>query len=167
MKTIGTPIDFVALNVYAPTYVRASDAKRGYSVVRRPKSFPTMSLDWLMVGPEAGYWATRLVSENWKPKSLFISENGCSADDTLADGRVDDTDRVMFLRNYIGNLARATSEGYPLKGYFLWSLLDNFEWAEGYSKRFGIHYVDFKTQARTPKLSALWYRELIKRGALV
>jgi beta-glucosidase len=126
-----------------------------------------MSLDWLMVGPEAGYWAVRLASETWKPKAIFISENGCSADDALVDGKVDDTDRVMFLRNYIGQLGRATAEGYPLKGYFLWSLLDNFEWAEGYAKRFGIHYVDYKTQQRTPKLSALWYRELIKKNALV
>jgi beta-glucosidase len=83
-----------------------------------------------------------------------------------ADGRVEDTDRVMYLRNHLTHLHRAASEGYPIKGYFLWSLLDNFEWADGYSKRFGLHYVDFKTQARTPKLSAEWYREVISRNAV-
>ena len=65
-----------------------------------------------------------------------------------------DTDRVMYLRNYLTQLHRGVSEGVPVKGYFLWSLLDNYEWADGYEKRFGIHYVDFKTQKRTPKLSA-------------
>jgi len=85
----------------------------------------------------------------------------------VTDGRIDDADRVMYLRNYIGQAQRATAEGLPLKGYFLWSLMDNFEWADGYGKRFGLHYVDFKTQARIPKLSAAWYRELIRRNALV
>ena len=90
-----------------------------------------------------------------------------TADDVIAaDGRVEDTDRVMYLRNHLTHLHRAASEGYPIKGYFLWSLLDNFEWADGYSKRFGIHYVDFKTQSRTPKLSAEWYREVISRNAV-
>ena len=66
-------------------------------------------------------------------------------------GRIDDIDRVMYLRNHLTHLHRAVSEGYPVKGYFLWSLMDNFEWADGYSKRFGIHYVDFKTLKRTPE----------------
>ena len=163
MAIIGSPIDFVSLNVYNPTYVRAdADKPSGYSVVGGPKSFPSMGMPWLKMGPEAAYWAIRLVSENWKPKSLFISENGCPSADTLSNGQVNDTDRVMFLRNYISNVQRAVREGYPINGYFAWSLLDNFEWAEGYSQRFGIHYVDFATQARTPKLSALWLREVIK-----
>jgi beta-glucosidase len=126
-----------------------------------------MGLDWLTVGPEVAYWATRHVSEVWKPKSLFISENGCPAEDALLGGRVDDTGRLMFLRAYVANVQRAVHEGYPLHGYFVWSLLDNFEWSEGYTKRFGLHYVDFQTQQRTPKLSAQWYRELIRRGTMV
>ncbi len=73
----------------------------------------------------------------------------------------------MYLRNYIGQFHRAVAEGYPLKGYFLWSLMDNFEWADGYRKRFGIHYVDFATQKRTPKLSAAWYKVVIRRNRLV
>lgn len=168
MAIIGSPIDFIALNVYAPTYVKAApDAKSGFSVVQPPPGFPTMALPWLKVGPEAMYWAVRLASEIWQPKAIYISENGCAADDRLVNGEVNDADRVMFLRNYVSQLLRAVEEGIPVKGYFLWSLLDNFEWAEGYAKRFGITYVDFATQQRIPKLSSAWYRELIRQGAMV
>ena len=167
MEIIGSPLDFVGLNVYAPEYVRADSSPDGYSVEPRPTSYPHMASPWLYIGPEVIYWAIRNVSEVWKPKALYITENGCSSDDVLtADGRIEDTDRVMYLRNHITNLHRAASEGYPIKGYFLWSLIDNYEWADGYSKRFGIHYVDFKTQKRTPKLSAEWYRDVISRNAV-
>jgi beta-glucosidase len=167
MKAIGSPLDFVGLNVYTPEYVRASASSAGYSVEQRQASYPRMASDWLYIGPEVIYWGVRNVSDLWKPRALYITENGCSADDVItADGRVEDTDRVMYLRNHLTHLHRAASEGYPIKGYFLWSLLDNYEWADGYSKRFGIHYVDFKTQKRTPKLSAEWYHEVISRNAV-
>jgi beta-glucosidase len=118
---------------------------------------------WLYVGPEAIYWAPRLVTEIWSVKELYITENGASSADTMApDGHVYDSDRVMYLRNYLGQLLRAVDDGIPVKGYFLWSLLDNFEWADGYSKRFGIIYVDFATQKRTPKLSAAFYKEVMR-----
>ncbi len=167
MKAIGSPLDFVGLNVYRPEYVRADASPAGYEVIPRQTSAPHMASPWLFVGPEVMYWAIRNASEIWKPKTLYITENGCSADDTVAaDGRIEDTDRVMYLRNHLTHLQRAASEGYPIKGYFLWSLLDNYEWADGYSKRFGLHYVDFKTQKRTPKLSAEWYREVIAHNAV-
>jgi beta-glucosidase len=167
MKIIGSPLDFVGLNVYIPEYVRADSSPAGYAIEKRPSSFPRMASDWLYIGPEVIYWAVRNVSDIWKPKAIYITENGCSADDVVAaDGRVEDTDRVMYLRNHLTHLHRAAREGYPIKGYFLWSLLDNFEWADGYSKRFGLHYVDFKTQVRIPKLSAEWYREVILRNAV-
>jgi beta-glucosidase len=159
MQIIGSPLDFVGLNVYTPEYVRADDSPAGYHVLPRQASFPHMPSPWLFVGPEVIYWAVRNVTTLWSPKEIYITENGCSADDVIrADGRIDDTDRVMYLRNHLTHLHRAAAEGYPVKGYFLWSLMDNYEWADGYSKRFGIHYVDFKTQKRTPKLSAEWYR---------
>jgi beta-glucosidase len=167
MKAIGSPLDFVGLNVYTPEYVRASASAPGYTVERRQTSYPHMASPWIYIGPEVIYWAVRNVSDIWKPKALYITENGCSADDVVtAEGRIEDTDRVMYLRNHLTHLHRAASEGYPIKGYFLWSLLDNYEWADGYSKRFGIHYVDFKTQTRTPKLSAEWYREVISKNAV-
>jgi len=169
MAAIGSPLDFVALNIYTPTFVKANaNDPRGYTPLPHLPQSPRMASPWLYVGPEAAYWGVRAVSELWKPKAIYISENGTSADDPLnSAGTVDDGDRIMYLRNYLGQFRRAAAEGYPLKGYFLWSLMDNFEWADGYGKRFGIHYVDFATQKRTPKLSAQWYKELIRRNALV
>jgi len=168
MAAIGSPLDFVALNIYAPEWARADPSSpRGYAMIAHDPESPHMSSPWLFVGPEVAYWGVRQVSEMWKPKALYISENGCSAEDKLVDGRIDDPDRIMYLHNYLANFHRATAEGYPLKGYFVWSLMDNFEWADGYTKRFGIHYVDFETQKRIPKLSAAWYREVIKRNAVV
>jgi beta-glucosidase len=167
MQIIGSPLDFVGLNVYTPEYVRADDSPQGYKIEKRQTSFPRMASDWLYIGPEVIYWAVRNVGDIWKPKAMYITENGCSADDVITStGRIEDTDRVMYLRNHLTNLHRAASEGYPIKGYFLWSLMDNYEWADGYNKRFGIHYVDFKTQTRTPKLSAEWYKEVIAKNAV-
>jgi beta-glucosidase len=167
MAVIGSPLDFVGLNVYQPHYVRSDPSPRGYALIAEPKSFPRMASPWLFVGPEAIYWAVRNSCDLWNPARLYITENGCSADDIPdAAGRVEDVDRVMYLRNYLTQLHRAVSEGYPVSGYFLWSLLDNYEWADGYEKRFGIHHVDFATQRRTPKLSAQWYREVIARNAV-
>ena len=167
MAAIGSPLDFVSLNIYAPEWARADDNAKGYVTIPHIASSPRMASPWLIVGPEVAYWGVRHVSEMWGPKTLYISENGASADDPVVDGHIDDVDRVMYLRNYVGQFRRSVAEGYPLKGYFLWSLMDNFEWADGYTKRFGIHYVDFATQKRTPKLSALWYREVIKQNRIV
>jgi beta-glucosidase len=162
MKTIATPVDFVGLNVYEGTYVRADDSPLGYATVLPPASFPTMYSPWLRIVPEAIYWSPRHTTDLWGVKALYITENGTSSRDVVSsDGHVYDTDRVMFLRNYFTQMQRATSDGIPLKGYFLWSFLDNFEWADGYDKRFGLHYVDFKTQQRIPKLSAIYYRDVI------
>ena len=168
MKAISSPLDFIGLNVYTPDYVRADGSPAGYVIEPRPASYPHMASPWINIGPEVLYWAIRNPTDIWKTKELYITENGCSSDDVIAsNGHIEDTDRVMYLRNHLTHLHRAASEGYPIKGYFLWSLMDNFEWADGYSKRFGIHYVDFKTQKRTPKLSAEWYREVIQRNAVV
>jgi beta-glucosidase len=167
MEAISSPMDFVGLNIYTPFYVRASDKPEGFEVEPYPASQPKMFSPWINVAPECTYWGVRNVCDLWKPKGIYITENGCSSDDQLtADGRVEDIDRVMYLRNHIGQLHRAVREEYPVKGYFLWSLLDNYEWADGYSKRFGIHYVDFKTQKRTPKLSAEWYKTTIAKNAV-
>ncbi len=167
MKAIGSPLDFIGINCYQPSYARADASPAGYKMVPNPTSFPHMASPWLYVGPEALYWGPKLASDLWHPKAIYITENGCSSDDVLtADGQVLDTDRVMYLRNYLLQLQRGVSEGVPVKGYFLWSLLDNFEWADGYSKRFGIVYVDFRTQKRTPKLSAEFYRSTIAKNAV-
>lgn len=166
-KAIGSKLDFVGLNVYTPTYVRADSSPLGFSVEHFQTNFPNMTSPWLRIGPETAYWSVRNICDNWKMPTLYVTENGCSADDVLtSDGRIEDTERVMYLRNYLMNFHRAISEGYPLKGYFLWSLMDNFEWEDGYNKRFGIHYVDYKTMKRTPKLSAEWYKQVIAHNAV-
>jgi beta-glucosidase len=168
MEAISSKLDFVGLNCYTGQYVRADSSPKGYTVEKRPASYPRMWSDWINISPECIYWTVRNVCDLWHPPAIYISENGCSSDDAInAAGRIDDTDRVMYLRSHLTNLRRAVDENYPVRGYFLWSLLDNFEWADGYSKRFGIHYVDFKTHKRTPKLSAEWYRETIARNAVL
>jgi beta-glucosidase len=168
LKIIASPLDFVGLNIYTPMYVRAAANRLGFVSVPHPASFPHMISPWLFVGPEALYWGPRHVANIWNVKEIFITENGCSSSDIpAADGKVYDTDRVMYLRNYLTQLQRATSEGVPVHGYFLWSLMDNFEWADGYTNRFGIHYVDYQTQKRSPKLSADFYRDVIARNAVV
>jgi beta-glucosidase len=168
LKIIGSPLDFVGINIYTPVYIRASDSPLGFEQIKNPSSYPHMASPWLSIGPEALYWAPRHAAEIWNAKEIYVTENGCSSADVLQpDGHVYDTDRVMYLRNYISKLHRAATEGYPVRGYFLWSLMDNFEWADGYSLRFGIYYVDFKTQKRYPKTSAHFYRELISRNAVV
>jgi len=147
LKTIGSPIDFVGLNIYAPQYyVVASEVASGFTVLPFPTSFPHMNVDWLRIGPETLYWVPRLTAKVWNINSIYITENGTSAADTVApDGGVYDLDRIMYLRNYLAQLQRATSEGVPVRGYFLWSLMDNFEWIYGFEKRFGVYRVDFET----------------------
>jgi len=167
MEAIGSRLDFVGLNIYTPLYVRADSSPLGFIVEQQPESYPHMWSPWLTIGPECIYWGVRNVCDLWKPPAVYITENGTSSDDVLKDGRVDDTDRVMYLRNHLTHLHRAAAEGYPVKGYFLWSLMDNFEWADGFSKRFGLHYVDFKTLKRTPKLSAEWYRNVIAQNRVL
>jgi beta-glucosidase len=167
LKTISSPMDFVGINLYAGAFVQADGSEKGYAMVPAPKSYPHMASAWLRVCPEGLYWTPKIVAELWKVKEMYITENGCSSDDVLnAEGKVLDSDRVMYLRNYLTQLQRGVAEGVPVRGYFLWSLLDNYEWADGYDKRFGITYVDFKTQKRTPKMSAEFYKEVIRWNGL-
>jgi beta-glucosidase len=169
LKAISSPIDFVGLNLYVPhQYVVAGETGNDFALLPFAATFPHMDSTWLRIGPEAMYWAPRHVAKLWNVKSIYITENGTSAaDQASADGKVYDIDRIMYLRNYLTHLNRATSEGVPVQGYFLWSLMDNFEWVDGYQKRFGLYRVDFQTQRRTPKLSASFYREVIKQNAVV
>lgn len=170
METIAQPLDALGFNCYTGNYVRADGSPKGYQVLPSFEGYPKMNMPWLNVVPESIYWGVRMVSEALGKRSLpiFISENGC-ADGAQADtsGHVIDTDRVMYLRAYLRQVQRAVVEGYPVVGYFPWSLLDNFEWACGYAKRFGLVHVDYKTQQRTPKLSYAWYQEVIRTHRVV
>jgi len=167
IKAIATPLDFVGVNIYSPKYVRAIGAPPGYEIVPFAKSHPRMASSWQFFGPEALYWAPRHLHKIWNVKEIFISENGCgTVDQPAVDGTVYDSDRVMFLRSYLTMLQRATAEGVPVRGYFLWSLFDNFEWTDGYGTRFGVIHVDYATLQRTHKLSAAYYAEVIRRNAV-
>lgn len=168
LKIIGSKTDFVGLNIYAPQfYIAASDKKPGWDVLPFPSSFPHMNSDWLRIGPEVIYWAPKIAAKIWNIDTIYISENGTSSEDRLRDnGKVYDLDRISFLRNYLTQLQRATAEGVPVRGYFLWSLMDNFEWIFGYEKRFGLYHVDFQTQVRTPKLSAAFFRDVVAKNAI-
>jgi beta-glucosidase len=169
LRTISAPLDFVGINVYRPNlYVEPSDDPAGYREIPINASHPKMQSEWHIVDPEVMYWGPRHMQSIWNAPSIYITENGCAAADVVADdGRVYDSDRVMFLRGCLGQLQRATAEGVPVDGYFLWSAQDNFEWIYGYGNRFGIVYVDFETQQRIPKLSAHWFKEAARRNAVV
>ena len=169
LRIISSPIDFLGLNVYMPNhYVIAGDNGSDFALMPFAATYPHMDSTWLRIGPEAMYWAPRHAAKLWNVKSIYITENGTSAADRpTPDGKVYDVDRIMYLRNYLTHLNRATSEGVPVRGYFLWSLMDNFEWSDGFEKRFGLYHVDFQTQRRTPKLSASFYREVIRRNAVM
>ncbi len=166
MAQISRPLDLIALNIYSGAYVSADPAK-GHRIIDPTPNYPTYNIGWLKHLPDGLYWSLRFAHE-LGAKELYISENGCCGSDIAnAQGEVDDVDRLLFLREYLRATQRATADGVPLKGYFLWSLMDNFEWAEGYSRRFGIVHTDYKTQKRTPKLSARWYQQVIKHNAVL
>jgi len=169
MRIIGAPLDFVGLNTYAPTYIRSdSGSSSGFAVIPVPETHPYMDVKWLRCEPEVSYWGSRLLKEIWDVEAVVISENGCPAEDRMAfDGEVYDTDRLMFTRQNLIAAQRAVQEGWPLKGYFHWSLLDNFEWSYGYNKRCGLVYVNFETLERIPKLSAKFYREVIRQNRVL
>jgi len=170
LETIHQPLDTLGLNIYTGTYVKAADNPSGYECLDFRDSYPRLNMPWLWMLPEALYWGVRHVSDTLgKPAlPLFITENGCAAQDTVnAQGEVVDLERIAYLRQYLKAAHRAVADGYPLHGYFVWSLLDNFEWAWGYDRRFGITYIDYPTQKRIPKASFHWYAECIRQQRVV
>lgn len=167
LELIASPTDYLGLNVYAGNFVRA-DSDGQPEVLAFPNDYPQGALGWLKITPQSVYWAVRHASEVFGVKSFYMTENGATFDDEVnSNGEIIDVHRREYLRLYLTELHRATAEGYNVRGYFLWSLLDNFEWAEGYGKRFGIVHVAFGSQRRTPKLSARWYAQVIRENRLV
>lgn len=162
MKLISQPLDFYGQNIYNGVRVRmGSDGKP--EVVKRYDGFPKTSLDW-PVTPECLYWGPRFLYERYK-KPIYITENGMSCHDVISlDGKVHDPNRIDFLNRYLRELKKCAEDGTDIRGYFLWSLLDNFEWHTGYAERFGIVYVDYPSQRRIIKDSAYWYRQTIQEN---
>lgn len=160
MELIHQPIDFMGQNIYNGYFVRrGADGKTEY--VNRYAGFPKTAANW-PVTPECLYWGVKFLYERYN-MPLYITENGMSCHDQIsADGRVHDSNRIDFLDKYLSQLQRACDEGVDVRGYFLWTFLDNFEWDKGYNERFGIVYVDFVTQKRIAKDSAYWYQKVIE-----
>ena len=128
-------------------------------------AWPLSAMGWPVV-PDGLRSLLLWIDARYDRPPVVITENGCASHDAVVDGAVDDAFRIDYVRGYLGACHEAIEAGVDLRGYFLWSLLDNFEWASGYAKRFGLHHVDFATLARTPKASARWYRDVIARGGL-
>lgn len=164
MAAIGEPIDFIGENIYVGTAVRAGDTPLGECIGSRQGDARTM-YHW-PVTPQAMYWATRFLHERYR-LPIIITENGMANTDWVAlDGRVHDAARIDFLNRHLLELERACRDGIPVQGFFHWSLMDNFEWNEGYKHRFGLIHVDFETQQRLFKDSAYWYRHVIATNGL-
>ena len=183
LQVIHQPLDYIGFNCYSGVKVRAGAKTGGTSAqslaggtsevqaapedLSYPQEHPTGQLSWLMLAPDALYWKCRFYNERYgKGKlPLVVTENGfCSGDWVGLDGKVHDGARIDYLHRYLRGLKRAASEGIPVGGYFQWSLMDNFEWAEGYKPRFGLVHVDYATQVRTLKDSAFWYRDVIENN---
>lgn len=165
---ISLPTDFLGLNIYTGVFVHAGRGGRAQRVAF-PTDYPRASCGWLAYTPQAMYWGPRFVQELYNPATLLITENGAGFVDEKPDekGKIIDVHRREYVRNCLSELHRAIAAGVPVSGYFLWSLLDNFEWHDGYATRFGIVRTDYATQRRTPKLSAEWYRDVMRTNQLV
>jgi len=166
LATMCQPLDFYGCNVYSNGKIQAGPDGLP-AAVTQPPGYPHTLFQWALT-PDALYWTPKFLYDRYK-LPIVVTENGLSSMDWVSmDGSVHDPARIDFLRRYLLSLHRAIQEGVDVQGYFQWSLLDNFEWAEGYKHRFGLIHVDFETHKRTLKDSALWYRDVIQTngGAL-
>jgi beta-glucosidase len=165
LAQISAPIDFVGVNNYSRQLVR-HDPDGGRPIVETAPGGDRTATGW-EVYPEGLYEVLARVHHEYGAPSLYVTENGAAYADVRGhDGSVRDPERIDYLERYLAEVARAIADGIPVNGYFVWSFLDNFEWASGYSKRFGIVYVDYPTLERVPKSSFYWYRDLIAQCAL-
>jgi len=166
-ELIASPTDFLGLNYYRRGVVRAGETDNVGNPVATPNPDDLHTEMGWEIYPWGLFNLIMLMHLTYRPKALYVTENGASYSDAPgADGRVHDERRIKYLRTHIAAVQQAIQAGAPVKGYFAWSLMDNFEWSMGYAQRFGMVYVDFKTQKRTPKDSALWYRQVIQNNAL-
>jgi beta-glucosidase len=163
LETLASnPVDFVGVNYYFPERVCANDRGGVLGIeFGVPKDSPKTDMGW-EVYPEGLYDLLMRLKNDYGNPALFITENGAAyADRVVSKGQVQDDDRIDYLASHLREARRAIEHGVKLQGYFLWSLMDNFEWGFGFSKRFGITHVDYRTQARTWKKSGSWYQLVI------
>ncbi len=166
METMKAPLDFIGINLYSRDVVANAPEDKNLGVRRvEMADVERTDLGW-EVYPEAIH---NVIMRIWNDYRLpiYITENGCSySDGPDEEGVVKDDRRIKFLTGYIGQVGRAIKEGADVRGYYHWTLTDNFEWAQGYSQRFGLIHLDFPTQKRTIKNSGHWYRDVIAANAL-
>jgi beta-glucosidase len=155
MRVIATPMDYIGINYYS----RALSSAAG-PIEAKDKPYPKTDMGW-EIYPDGLYELLMTLHREYDLPRTYITENGGAFPDPTTDGRVHDADRIDYLATHVAAVGRALAAGVPMAGYMVWSLMDNFEWASGYAKRFGIVHVDYATLARTPKDSALWYRDLV------
>jgi beta-glucosidase len=162
LHEIGAPIDFLGVNFYQPAEVKLNGDNGLLGVEEVPFEGQRTAMGWSV---EPGSLTDLLVrlKRDYGDVPLVITENGASFDDPPLDGHevIEDPERTAYLRDHVAAVERALEAGVDVRGYYVWSLFDNFEWEHGYASRFGIVAVDFESQRRIPKRSALWYRELI------
>lgn len=177
MAVISSPVDFLGVNYYRPHYIRSGDwddlragehpipSSPGFVEYLDPEQDRTV-MGWAIVPGSLRDLLVRL-HEDYEGIPLYITENGCAADDYVSPaGTVDDYERISYIHGHLEAALAAIEDGVNLEGYFHWSLMDNFEWAQGYRRRFGLHYVDFETGRRLPKRSALFYGKVARSGEL-
>ena len=165
LKAISSATDFLGVNYYSRAVVKAGKDGKPISVDVVPQEQLT-DMGW-EVYPEGLYDLLTHLHHKYHPAKVYITENGAAyADGPNAQGRIEDTRRIDFVRSHLLEAQRARQDGVPLAGYFLWSLLDNFEWGHGYAKRFGLFWVDYESLQRMPKDSAFWYRASIAANAV-
>jgi beta-glucosidase len=174
LDRIGAPLDFLGVNYYFRQHVRAGGAGAPRDVlpsldvtVDAPAALPRTAMGWPVEADGLRALLVRLRDDYDRLPPVYVTENGCAYDDYVdPEGGVDDLERIDYLDGHLRALAAAVDAGVDVRGYFAWSLLDNFEWAEGYAKRFGLHFVDYGTQRRIPKASAAWYRDVVARNVV-
>jgi beta-glucosidase len=169
MEIIATKTDFLGINYYSRHLARSQDIPEEenapVTVVQAPKEEWT-EMDW-EVYPEGLYLTLKRISKEYPVNKIYVTENGCSySDGPGPDGRVHDQRRIEYLQAHFAAAHKAIAEGVPLEGYFVWSLMDNFEWARGYTQRFGLIWIDYETQQRILKDSALWYKGVIQANGV-
>jgi beta-glucosidase len=162
LQTMRVPLDFLGVNYYSRVLVRHAPEEPILQAAQVEPRDVERSLMWEIYPQGLGRLLDR-VAQEYQPREILITENGLPLEDApKAGGEVDDAPRIDFLRRHLEEVSRALGRGVPVRGYFVWSLLDNFEWALGYRMRFGLVHVDFATQRRTPKASVTWYRKVIE-----
>ncbi|MFW6363898.1 MAG: GH1 family beta-glucosidase [Spirochaeta sp.] len=164
---ITTPIDFIGVNHYSRLIARRTAIPFiGFRIIRPTYTDAIFTdIDW-EVYPEAFYDVLTWIRDEYDNPPILVTENGAAYADEHHASLVEDSDRITYIRSYISAMHRAIQEGVNVRGYFVWTLLDNFEWAFGYTKRFGLYYVDYETQQRVPKQSAHWYSRVCRSNSL-